>query len=179
MRVIAGLARGTRLKALENDDIRPTTDKVKEAVFSMIHFELIGKSFLDLFAGSGQMAIEALSNGAKSATVVDANRKAISVIKENISKCKCEDSANVVYSKAEPFLCSTNEKFDIVYLDPPYFTDDMDKVLPLLANVCKETSTIICETTIEKDLPDTIAGFKITKQKRYGKIIITFYRSGE
>lgn len=179
MRVIAGFARGTKLKALENDDIRPTTDKVKEAVFSMIHFELVGKNFLDLFAGSGQMAIEALSNGAKSATIVDANKKSIGVIKENISKCKCEDSANVIYSKAESFLRSTKEKYDIIYLDPPYFTDDMDKVMPLLANVCKDTSIIICETTIEKHLPNTIANFKISKQKRYGKIIITFYRSGE
>lgn len=179
MRVIAGFARGTKLKALENDNIRPTTDKVKEAVFSMIHFELIGKSFLDLFAGSGQMAIEALSNGAKSATIVDSNKKSIGVIKENISKCKCEDSVKVIYSKVESFLRSTNEKFDIIYLDPPYFTDDMDKVLPLLANVCKDTSVIICETTREKNLPDTVANFKISKQKRYGKIIITFYRSEE
>lgn len=179
MRVIAGFARGTKLRALGNDDIRPTTDKVKEAVFSMIHFELIGKSFLDLFAGSGQMAIEALSNGAKSATIVDANKKSVSVIKENVSKCKCKDCVQVIYSKAESFLCSTSEKYDIIYLDPPYFTDDMDKVLPLLMNVCKDTSIIICETAREKNLPDTIANFKITKQKRYGKIVITFYRSGE
>ena len=120
MRVITGTARGRVLRTLEGEDVRPTTDRVKEAVFSIIQFEIEGRRVLDLFAGSGQLGIEALSRGAASATFVDMSKDSLSTVKYNLEHTKLGDNAKVVQTDALSFLKLTKDKFDIVFLDPPY-----------------------------------------------------------
>ena len=104
MRVITGSAKGKRLETLSGVAVRPTTDRVKEAIFSAIQFEIDGKNFLDLFAGSGQMAIEALSRGALSASLVDSSRESVSVIKKNLELCKFYDKAEIFNTDYFTFL---------------------------------------------------------------------------
>ena len=117
MRVITGTARGRVLRTLEGEDVRPTTDRVKEAVFSIIQFEIEGRRVLDLFAGSGQLGIEALSRGAASATFVDMSKDSLSAVKYNLEHTKLGDNAKVVQTDALSFLKLTKDKFDIVFLD--------------------------------------------------------------
>ena len=132
MRVITGIARGRKLETLPGEDVtRPTTESVKEAVFSMIQFEIEDKNVLDLFAGSGQLGIEALSRGAKKCTFVENNKQAYNVIENNIKHCKLEQSARIVMSDACAFL-SRRDSFDIAFLDPPYKQGIIEKCLPLL-----------------------------------------------
>ena len=123
MRVITGKARGRKLITLSGDDVRPTTDKVKESVFSIIQFEVEGRRFLDLFAGSGQMGIEALSRGAKSATFLDLRKDAISVVRKNLEALNLAEDADVRCTDSLGFLRSTSEKFDVVFVDPQTCSD--------------------------------------------------------
>ena len=119
MRVITGKARGVQLKTPEGLQTRPTTDRVKEALFSIIQFDVPGTRVLDLFGGTGQLGIEAISRGAKSAVFVDAGEKACALIKENLRRCRMEGEGRVVRSDYLEFLSRCREKFDLVFLDPP------------------------------------------------------------
>lgn len=176
MRVITGIARGRRLKTLEGLDVRPTTEKVKEAVFSAIQFEIEGSRFLDLFAGSGQMGIEALSRGARETIFVDNTRNSIEVIKQNLQSTGLMQNAVVLNSDAYSFLNMTSQPFNIAYLDPPYNREILDKILPLLATRMAKGGVILAETAAGESLPETVGDFKITKTYRYGKIAVTVYR---
>ncbi len=180
MRVITGSARGRRLKTLEGVDVRPTADRVKEAIFSVIQFDIEGRMMLDLFAGSGQMGIEALSRGAAKAVFVDSSANAIAVIKENLKSCDLMKSAVVVQSEAKMYLngCASagKDKFDVVFLDPPYNQGVLQDVLPYVANIMKDSGVIICESSLDDKLPETAENFAISKEYRYGKIKVTFYR---
>ena len=120
MRVITGTARGRKLAALEGLEVRPTTDMVKEAMFSILQFEVEGANVLDLFAGSGQLGIEALSRGAAGAVFVDQRRDAASLIRDNLKLTGLEDRARVVCGDAAAFLSSAGEKFGLIFIDPPY-----------------------------------------------------------
>ena len=120
MRVITGTARGRKLKEPVGMDIRPTTDGVKEAVFSMLQFVIEGRRCLDLFAGTGQLGIECLSRGAASVTFVDESREAIALVRENLSRCRM--TADVVQTDSVGFI-GRDGKYDIIFLDPPYDTD--------------------------------------------------------
>ena len=120
MRVISGKARGVNLKTPTGMATRPTADRVKEAVFSIIQFDLPGASVLDLFGGTGQLGIEALSRGAKDAVFVDERDDACKLIKENLRRTKLEQQGQVIRSDYNAFLKSTSRKFDIIFLDPPY-----------------------------------------------------------
>ena len=135
MRVITGTARGRVLRTLEGEDVRPTTDRVKEAVFSIIQFEIEGRRVLDLFAGSGQLGIEALSRGAASATFVDMSKDSLSTVKYNLEHTKLGDNAKVVQTDALSFLKLTKDKFDIVFLDPPYASSLVVDSMKLLSDV--------------------------------------------
>lgn len=135
MRVITGTARGRVLRTLEGEDVRPTTDRVKEAVFSIIQFEIEGRRVLDLFAGSGQLGIEALSRGAASATFVDMSKDSLSAVKYNLEHTKLGDNAKVVQTDALSFLKLTKDKFDIVFLDPPYASSLVVDSMKLLSDV--------------------------------------------
>ncbi|MDP4119438.1 MAG: 16S rRNA (guanine(966)-N(2))-methyltransferase RsmD [Bacillota bacterium] len=175
MRVITGLARGKRLKTLEGDDVRPTTDRVKEAVFSMIQFQTEGRRFLDLFAGSGQMGIEALSRGAAESVFVDSNYKSIEIIKKNLNFTGLIKNAKVLQINSLDFLRQNNGKFDIAFLDPPYNTGILQKVLPDVANHMQISGIILCETSRNDNLPLEINEFMLDREYHYGKIKIVTY----
>lgn len=178
MRVITGVARGRRLETLSGDDVtRPTTESVKEALFSMIQFELEGTRVLDLFAGSGQLGIEALSRGAKHCTFVESNRSAAAVVEKNIKHCRLEAVSSVTVADALSFLSRRNT-FDIAFLDPPYRQGLTVKSLALLLPMMSESGIVVCETSREEALPDEISGFYADRVRNYGKTKITLYRRG-
>lgn len=156
MRIITGKARGVRLETLEGLNTRPTAERAKEAVFSMLAFDIEGRRVLDLFAGSGQMGLEALSRGAVSAVMVDCARAAVDIIKKNTAKTKLE-GAEIVCADSMNWLDGAAKKglsFDIVFMDPPY----AEKLLPrcleklLRGNLLKSTSLIVCESGAQEDL---------------------------
>ena len=176
MRVITGSARGMRLFTLEGDSVRPTTDKVKEAMFSIIQFEIEGRRALDLFAGSGQLGIEALSRGAKSAHFVDESRQAISVINKNLEKTKLTELATVSHTDSISFISSTERTFDLFFLDPPYNKGLVEKALPLCAKKASEGALIVCETSAGEFLPEEVESLEFSKRYKYGKTALTVYR---
>ncbi len=176
MRVVGGTARGRKLTTLEGMDVRPTTDKVKESVFNIIQFEVPGSSMLDLFAGSGQMGIEALSRGAENAVFVDSSRKSLNIVKTNVDTVGFSDRAKLIMSDSTAYLGRTSEKFDIVFLDPPYHCGLIDKAFGYLPQVLKDTSVVICETKADEELPETFGDFEIKKTYKYSAIKITVYR---
>lgn len=178
MRVITGSAKGRRLITLDGDDVRPTTDKVKEGIFSTLHFYLEGRQFLDLFAGSGQMGIEAISRGAKSATFVDASRKSIKVITENVRNVGFSENAKILNMDAKSFLSLKGSNFDIAFLDPPYRCGLVEECLEPLEKIMNKTGIIVCETPVEEVLPEKINEFVVNREYKYGKIKVTTYCHG-
>lgn len=176
MRVITGTARGMSLRTLEGEDVRPTTDRVKEAIFSIIQFEIEGRRVLDLFAGSGQLGIEALSRGADSAVFIDCEKPSIEVVKENLRKTGLDSHASVIRSDALSFLGMNSEPFDIVFLDPPYSTGLLQKALSRLDSQVNDGGIVICESPTGEELPDEAGALKKYRWYKYGKISITTYR---
>lgn len=176
MRVITGLARGRRLETLEGEDVRPTTDRIKEAVFSIIQFETEGRVFLDLFAGSGQMGIEALSRGAKTAYLVDNSKKSIDTIKRNLKTTKLEKDAKVFSMDYHSFLAMCSERFDIAFLDPPYRTGMLQDSIETIAEMMKDTGIIIAENPLNEEILSNYGNFVLDRQYRYGKIKISTFR---
>lgn len=176
MRVISGQKRGKKLEVLIGDAVRPTTDKVKESVFNIIQFELASVKFLDLFAGSGQIGLEALSRGASSATFVDKCKRSIDVVRRNLDETGFLNQSNVVNLDALLFLKKANSKFNIAFLDPPYNSSLLDETLFCVPNVMEQNGIIICEHPFEKILPDNFAGFSLKKIYKYGKIAVSLYR---
>ncbi len=176
MRVITGSARGRRLETLFGEEVtRPTTESVKEALFSMIQFEIEGKKVLDLFAGSGQLGIEALSRGARHCTFLENNRDAVRVVENNVSHCGFKDNSNIVFADAVSFLMR-KENFDSAFVDPPYNLGLVDKCLPLLLKLMSEDGIVVCETSAGEDLPESIDGWYADRVRRYGKTKLTLYR---
>lgn len=176
MRVITGSARGRKLITPEGFDTRPTTDKVKEAICSAIQFDFPGAHVLDLYAGSGQMGIEALSRGAAHAVFTDSAAEAVSCVKQNVKACGFSDIAEVIRTDAVAYLQRCTARFDIAFLDPPYNHGILQEILPLLAPHMTKNGIIICEHEPECKLPQTILDFPLQKQKKYGKIVISVYR---
>jgi len=178
MRVISGSARGRRLRELQGMQTRPTTDKVKESLFNIIQFDIPGRKVLDLFGGTGQLGIEALSRGAAGCTFVEQRRDAVRLIQENLKECRLEDKARVVPGEALAFLSSCREKFDVIFLDPPYHTDLMDRALELVTkiDILSEHGIIICETMADRQLPQLEAPYEWGKDYRYGQIKLTIGR---
>ncbi len=179
MRVVSGSARGRKLVSPEGLDVRPTTDKVKESMFNIIQFELEGSSVLDLFAGSGQLGIEALSRGAASAVFVDSSKKSLETVKSNLESTGFKPLAKTVNSDAFSFLSSCSALFDIVFLDPPYEKNLCDKAFELLPGVLKDTSTVICETRANESLPDKVGTLELYREYVYSAIKLSVYRAGE
>lgn len=179
MRVISGTARGMRLSTLEGRDVRPTTDKVKESLFNIIQFDIEGRRVIDLFAGSGQLGIEALSRGAEHATFVDRSSKSLAVVKKNLEYTKLAPLAMVRGEEAKTFLLRTRETYDLAFLDPPYGHKLIDDVLPELTQHMTDHGIILCETSREERLPETVGDFCVDRTYRYGKIKLTVYRKKE
>jgi len=150
MRIITGIARNTPLQTLDGDETRPTSERVKEALFSMIQFEIEGRRVLDLFAGSGQLGLEALSRGAEHCTFIDNSRQASDIIIANAKKAKLFDKCRISATDVSAALksCADRDKFDIVFIDPPYASDEVAKSLRLIisGNLLGENATVVCET---------------------------------
>ncbi len=176
MRVITGIARGRKLLTLSGDDVRPTTDMVKEAVFSIIQFQVQGRAFLDVFAGSGQMGIEALSRGAKSACFVDMRKDAVNIIRKNLENTNLSENASVHMGDSISFIGSSALKFDVAFVDPPYNKGLALKALEVLPRVMNKGGVIVCETSTSEELPERAGEFSLDRTYRYGKIKITTYR---
>jgi 16S rRNA (guanine(966)-N(2))-methyltransferase RsmD len=176
MRVITGSARGRKLKSPADESVRPTSDRVKEAVFSIIQFELEGRRVLDLFAGSGQMGIEALSRGAERAVFVDSSKEAIGIVKDNLASTKLSENAVVLHADALAFLRESGQIFDIIFADPPYKEGIILKMLPLAAARVAPGGILMVETPYGEKLPETAGDLTRTKEYKYGKTAITTYR---
>ena len=180
MRVITGTARGRRLKELEGMETRPTTGKVKESLFSIIQFDIEGRRVLDLFAGTGQLGIEALSRGAKQCVFIDQRNDAVKLIRATLQVCGLTDSAVVRSGDAMAYLKS-GEKFDLIFLDPPYASGLLVKALEDIAafDICREHGIIVAESAVETELPALAPPYSLYRQYRYGKIKLSVYhRSG-
>ncbi len=178
MRVITGKARGIQLKTPEGMQTRPTIDRVKEALFSIINYDIPGASVLDLFGGTGQLGIEALSRGAKSAVFVDAREEACKLIRENLKRTKLEGEGRVVRSDYLEYLSRCKEHFDIIFLDPPYAEVFLENALNRITeiDILQSGGIIVAERPLGKDLPWEMAGFSRSKDYKYGKVLLTIYR---
>ena len=181
MRVITGKARGVALKTPEGLTTRPTADRVKEALFSIINFDIPNAHVLDLFGGTGQLGIEALSRGAKSAVFVDAGDPACRLIRENLRRTKLEGQGRVVRSDYLQFLSACSEIFDIIFLDPPYAEVFLENSLKKISeiDILQTGGIIVCERPLGKELPWDFPGFSRSKDYKYGKTLLTLYRKEE
>lgn len=184
MRVISGKARGKKLKSLEGMNTRPTLDRVKEALFNIIQFDIEDKVVLDLFAGSGAIGIEAISRGAKSVTFCDNSAEAVKIINTNIKETRSTQQARVInkdYKETLKYLAQNGEKFDIIYLDPPYKTEFANKAVEEITklNLLSKNGIIIIETDDEKKEEEIInEGIEIFDKRKYGRAILIFIRKG-
>lgn len=176
MRIITGSKRGKKLITLEGEQVRPTTDRVKESLFNILQFQLEGRKFLDLFAGSGQIGLEALSRGAALAVFVDSSKDSIRVVEKNVASTGLGDQAKVVLADFASYLRGCRERFDIAFLDPPYRQGLLEKALPLVAERMNPGGVILCEHPKDETLPETAGAFHQQKSYRYGKILLTAYR---
>ena len=178
MRVITGKARGVQLKTPEGMLTRPTTDRVKEALFSIIHFEIPGARVLDLFGGTGQLGIEALSRGAKRAVFVDAQENACRLIKENLNRTKFQQEGQVVRSDYLQYLNRCRERFDIILLDPPYAEVFLENALKRITeiDILESNGIIVTERPVGKELPWEFEGYTRSKDYKYGNTLLTVYR---
>ena len=180
MRVITGSARGVPLKAPEGLQTRPTADRVKEALFSIIQFEVSGAKVLDLFGGSGQLGIEALSRGAKSAVFVDAGEQACKIIKENLKRCKLENQSTVIKCDYMEFFKRNREQYSIIFLDPPYAEVFLETALKIVSeiDILTNSGIIVCERPFDKTLAGEVPGLVRYRDYRYGKAAVTIFRRG-
>ena len=178
MRVVTGKARGVLLKTPQGMQTRPTADRVKEAMFSIVNFDIPGASVLDLFAGTGQLGIEALSRGAKSAVFVDAREDACKIVRENLRRTKMENQAKTVRSDYLEYLKRCREKFDIILLDPPYAEVFLETALKTIAeiDILQSGGIIITERPLGKELLLDFDGFARSKDYKYGNTLLTLYR---
>lgn len=175
MRVITGTAKGKQLSTLKGEEVRPTTDRVKEGMFSIIQFDILNSKVLDLFAGSGQLGIEALSRGAKMCTFVDNSREAQKIQLQNLKSTNLYKKSRVIFSDSISFL-KTTDKYDIIILDPPYNTDLLLQALQIVSDKLNDNGIVICEHLKSLEMPDNIQNISLQKQYKYGKIKLTTYR---
>ncbi len=180
MRIIAGSAKGKRLKCREGFDTRPTTDRVKESLFSIIAPYVEGAVVLDLFSGTGNIALESLSRGAKKAVMVEKDKEALRVIIENVNNLGFEDRCRAYRNetlRALEILGKKKEKFSIIFLDPPYKDNTCTKIVKKIGEVgvLKENGLIIAEHHILEDMEEIVGEFKKIDERRYGKKELSFY----
>lgn len=176
MRIITGTARGRRLETLAGEDTRPTAERVKEGLFSVLQFEIEGRRVLDLFAGSGQLGLEALSRGAADCVFVDKNAAAVEIVRRNLKQTGLSEHARVICQDAMAYLARGGETFDIAFLDPPYAAGLLEPALQQVAPRMQPGGVIVCETNDAGSLPDRVGHFALARTYRYGKIYIWLYR---
>ncbi len=176
MRIIAGKHRGRVLKEFKGRDIRPTADRAKEAIFNILQTEISGSEFLDLFSGTGNIGIEALSRGADKVTFVDSSKESVSLIRQNLGMIK--ETAEVVFTEAESFVRSCGRKYDIIFLDPPYADNAKDLIAEIAARrLIKDDGVIIYEHS--GDSAGDIDGLEIKDVRKYGVATFDFYVYGD
>ena len=174
MRVITGTAGGRKLKSPDGDAIRPTTDHVKQAMFNILQFDLEGRRVLDLFGGTGQLGIEALSRGAREAVFTDSSRQSIALIRENLKRCNLKGT--VIQTDVLRYL-STGERFDVIFFDPPYDAGLYGEVLKRINAVdnLTEGGIIVCEARASGELPEMQAPYRKLRERKYGSVKICLY----
>ena len=177
MRVISGICRGRKLMEPAGMDVRPTTDQVKEALFNIIQFDIEGRRVLDLFAGTGQLGIEALSRGAAECVFVDSSRTSLRLVEENLRRCDLRGKS--MQCDSIGFL-RRGEKFDLIFLDPPYGTGlDAQAMLAVKEfDILAKGGIMVCETRAETELPELGADYGSVRTYRYGKIKLTLIARG-
>ena len=173
MRVITGIAKGCKLSSPEGLDVRPTLDRVKESLFSILYPYTSNSNVLDLFAGSGALGIEALSRGANKCTFVEKNKKAYDCVITNLRHTKLADKAVVNFISYEDFFKKSTDKFNLVFLDPPYSVGIEENVFKHLGSHVTDDAIIVLESEVEQKNFD---GFEIIKNVRYGRVYITLYK---
>jgi len=178
MRVISGEARGVTLKTPEGLKTRPTADRVKEAMFSIIQFDLPGARVLDLFAGTGQLGIESISRGAAFADFVDESDTACTLVRENLKRTKFTSRAQVVRSDYKAFLDRCTNRYNIILLDPPYADIFLENALKLITeiDILQSNGIIVTERPIGKALLCDFPGYVRSKDYKYGKTLVTIFR---
>jgi len=180
LRVIAGQCKGRKLKVPVGPDIRPITDQIKEALFNTIGPYLEGQAFLDLFAGSGAVGIEALSRMAENAVFVEYNPQAVKIIKDNLDSCQLASRATVirgdVFVVVDQFI-RKQRKFDIVYIDPPFRQDSYySKIMDSAASLLGKDGIVIIRSPKSLEMPITIGGLNRYRCKSYGDSVLNYYR---
>ena len=184
MRVVAGIVKNKKLKTKEGRDTRPTLERVKEAIFSIISEKITDCTFLDLYSGTGSIAIEALSRGAKKAILIEQDREAVKIIIENINSCRFEKKSRAYKNdviRAIEILSRKAETFDIIFLDPPYKENVSENTIKKLSDfkLLKENGMIISEHSNYEKLPDEIGEFVKYDERDYNKKILSFYKYKE
>jgi 16S rRNA (guanine(966)-N(2))-methyltransferase RsmD len=186
LRIITGAAKGKKLITLEGEATRPTSERIKEAVFSSIQFDLEGRRVLDLFAGSGQLGLEALSRGAVSAFFTDSSREAIEIVKKNAAVCSFSDRCKYLVSDWRNYIrkASGREKFDLVFVDPPYAMECCAEALERLekSGILADGAIVVLESGTEEIRPEAFANFECIKSTHYGKktfVNIFIFRENE
>ena len=177
MRVSGGTGKGQRLKVPSGSRVRPTSDKVKQALFNILGDRVIDAAFLDLYAGAGGIGIEALSRGAKRVVFVDSSRDSLAVIRRNIEQLGFGDRANVVQATAEAFLKKKSELYDIVFLDPPY-AEEMQPLLELIgaSGLIKQGTIVVAEHFKKQPSPQQAGSLSHYRDARYGDTVLAFYK---
>lgn len=179
MRIITGSAKGKRLFTPEGRDVRPTPERVKEGLFSALQFDIEGRRILDLFAGSGQLGLEALSRGAESAVFVDSSDTAVKMVKQNIEATGFQSVSRVFRSDYAAFAAASRDTFDIAFLDPPYAAGLLMPAVKAILPLMSDYGVIVCEHPPEVSVEQSVGGFSVSKTYRYGKILVTVYRKGD
>lgn len=186
LRIITGIAKGKKLESLEGEATRPTSDRIKEAVFSSIQFDTENRRVLDLFAGTGQLGLEALSRGAASAFFTDSSREAIDVVKKNAAICSFSDKCRYLVSDYRNYIrkASGREKFDLVFIDPPYAMECCrDAVSRLVSQgLLNDGAIVVTESGTEDFNPEDFGDFEIMKSTHYGKktfVNVLLYKKSE
>lgn len=184
MRVISGKVRGLKLNTPKNEDVRPTTDRVKESLFNMINPYIMESNVLDLFAGTGSLGIECLSRGANKCVFVDISKESISIIKSNIKKARVENESIVLNSDFKDAISKLKiqgNKFDVIFMDPPYYKNMFIDALQKIdnASLLNEDGIIIIEHDSKDAFPENIGRLEKTRDKKYGNTTITFYKPEE
>jgi len=180
MRVTGGTGRGKRLKAPPGLRVRPTADKVKQALFNILGGKVEGAVFLDLFAGAGGIGIEALSRGAARVVFVDDSRRSLDVIRKNIEQTGFGDHAEVVASRAEAYVRRAPERFDLLFLDPPYAAE-LKPLLELIsgAGILKPGAIVLAEHFRKQLSPEKAGALTLYREAKYGDTVLAFYQAQE
>ncbi|MGI6681341.1 MAG: 16S rRNA (guanine(966)-N(2))-methyltransferase RsmD [Bdellovibrionota bacterium] len=179
MQIVGGTKKGLKLSSVKGDTTRPILDRVKTALFDIIREDIKEKTFLDLFAGSGSVGLEALSQGSRHATFIDINKNAIKTLNENITKTKFQNNSTIYFKDAFKFLQTNEANFDIIFIAPPQYKELWIKALKLVDEKIKALSPDMIIVQIDpkeyKDIP--LKNMILEKQKRYGNTILLFYKS--